>query len=279
MGSKTNQRNFIIALSIRHRGDWDRILDDIRKRAVPTDDELIAALSLRKGVKAITILDDEYPERLKHIQKPPFVIYCEGDASILTGGDSKVAAIIGDKRPSSYSSKAAARIAAEFADAKATVAAPFLKGIGESALAGAITAGGDAIAVLGCGLADADPEKMPALPAGTMAASGGRLLRISEYPDGTAWCAQGILAANRLVAGLSDAVVVAECEAHSSAVVTTALALDAGKDVYAVPQRAGAEGSYGNELIKRGAGLCESASDVTEGWSVAKTPASEWKFL
>lgn len=209
--------------------------------------------------RVVTVLDREYPEQLRHIARPPWVIYIRGDPAVLSVPS---VAVVGTRKPTAYGRRMADELAAGLASAGIVVVSGLARGIDGAAHLGALRTGGVTVAVLGSGLDRVYPPEHAAL-AERIVRSGGAI--VSEYPPGTLPRAGLFPERNRIIAGLSLGTVVVEASEQSGAMITASLAADAGREVFAVPGLAGAPTSRGVHLLLReGAKLTETVDDILQ---------------
>ncbi len=210
------------------------------------------------GVSVITCLDEAYPALLKEIHDPPMVLYVKG--KIPADQFSKVA-VVGSRKASFYGVRMAKSISAELAQAGVVVVSGLAEGIDSAAHEGALSGGGQTVAVLGGGLGKLYPPSNRKLF--EKIAENGAV--ISEYPMDMAPLAPYFAVRNRIIAGLSEATVVVEAQEKSGALITTDVALSEGRDVFAVPGNADSLNSKGtNNLLKQGAKPVTGAADILE---------------
>jgi len=212
------------------------------------------------GVCIVAVDAPEYPPLLREIYDPPAVLWVLGRLSGPEAGPPL--AIVGTRGASPQGRALARGMARDLAAAGATIVSGLARGIDAAAHEGALEAGGRTLAVLGSGVDRVYPPENGALAARI----GAHGAVISELPLGTAPFASNFPKRNRIIAGLCQAVVVVEAPKRSGALVTARLALDEGRDVFAVPGHPAAPGSAGtNALIRDGAVLVRGAGDVAEG--------------
>lgn len=214
----------------------------------------------RLGIQILTIQDAGYPQRLREIDTPPAVLYVKGTLPDL---DQEAAvAIVGARKASPYGIAAARKLGHDLARQGAVVVSGSAWGIDQAALQGAIQAGGRVVSVLGNGIDVIYPQGAQALYEDV--AKAGAVL--SEYPPGTEPRGAHFPVRNRLIAGLSLGVVVAEGTETSGSLITARWALEQGRDVFAVPGSIDSALSRGpNGLIRRGeAMLIQDAWDILE---------------
>jgi DNA processing protein len=213
------------------------------------------------GVQVVTCTDPAYPRQLREIYDPPAVLFAQGKVELLQG---VMVAMVGSRRASTYGMAAAERLAADLANAGIVVVSGMARGIDTAAHLGALNSAGGTVAVFGCGLDLIYPAENRKL-AERIAGDG---LLISEFPLGTPAHPQNFPIRNRIVSGLSEGVVVVEGMEYSGSLITARLALDQNREVFAVPGNITAKSSFGpNLLIKQGAQLVQSATDILDGLS------------
>jgi DNA processing protein len=220
--------------------------------------EVDAEMEKATGMNAaiITFQDPLFPGRLLHIYDCPFLLYVRGD---LEGMDVAVA-VVGSRKASAYGKYTTERLARELALKGVTVVSGMARGIDASAHRGALAVKGKTVAVLGSGLDVVYPSENEALYH-EIYGSGGAV--VTEYSFGTRPNAPNFPARNRIISGMSLGVVVVEATEKSGSLITARIALEQGRDVFAVPggiDEAGARGT--NRLIKEGAILVESVDDI-----------------
>ena len=209
---------------------------------------------LSSDMKLSFLWDDDYPERLKNIPDPPIGLFYYGQ---LPENNKLSVAIIGARQCSPYGVKTARELGEELGRNDVNVISGMAFGIDGISQKAAIEAGGKSYGVLGCGADICYPESNSDLYEMLMDNGG----IISTYPPGTPAVSRYFPPRNRIVSGLSDAVVVVEARARSGTLITVDMALDQGRDIYAVPGRIGDELSAGcNGLIGHGARVYLSPS-------------------
>jgi len=212
-------------------------------------------LLARSGATLITLNDSRYPPLLKELADAPPFLFLKGTLH----PNALAIALVGSRQASPYGINTATRLAGELAGQGATVVSGLARGIDAAAHRGALDAGGQTIGVLGCGIDVVYPAENRRLYA-EMAVNGAI---ISEFPSGTRPAAEHFPRRNRIISGLSQAVVVVEAAEKSGSLITAHYALEQGRDVFAVPGNVTQAGSRGtNWLIKQGAQLVETAADI-----------------
>jgi len=230
---------------------------------------------LEGNIKVLTLEDEEYPENLKNIYDPPPVLYIRGK---IEKSDQKALAIVGTRRASSYGLEIAKKLAGELAALGITIVSGMATGIDSAAHRGALEGKGRTIAVFGTGVDEIFPSQNKEL-AGQIAFAGAL---VSEFPLGTKGEKGNFPRRNRIISGLSLGVIVVEGHYDSGAMITAKLALDQGREVFAVPGNVQLDQSKGPHwLIKQGAKLVESVQDVLDELRMvmpAKMPNDELRM-
>lgn len=201
----------------------------------------------RLGMDVRTWDDADYPERLTHLHDPPPVLFLRGRAAL---AHEKTVAVVGARRSTERAREVAERIGFRAAAAGRTVVSGLALGVDGAAHRGALSAGGSTLAVLGRGADAAYPATHRRLFDRIVE----RGLVVSEFLPGTPPLPHHFPRRNRILAALSDVVVVVEAARGSGALSTTRHALDLGKDVWAVPGPIDTPACLGsNEMIRDGA--------------------------
>src|SRR5579884_2803752 len=213
---------------------------------------------MKAGAELISLHDRRYPVRLREIFDPPLVLFAIGRSELL---HSHAIAVVGTRNPTPYGVAAAERLSADLARAGLSIVSGMARGIDTAAHKACLRENGDTIAVLGCGvdvLYPADNRKL-------YEDIGKRGLLVSEFPLGAPAYPQNFPIRNRIVSGLSLGVVIVEGAQHSGSAITAKLAMDQGREVFAVPGNITSKMSWGpNLLIKSGgAKLVQEWSDIT----------------
>jgi DNA processing protein len=210
-----------------------------------------------------------FPRALGAIFDPPAGLFVRGPAP-LELLDRPAVAVVGARACSPYGAHVARMLGRDLAAAGLVVISGLARGVDGAAHRGALESGGTTVAVLGCGI-DRDYPATHADLARRIAESG---LIVSEYPPGVAPAPWRFPARNRIIAGLTAAVVVVEARARSGALITADLALEEGREVFAVPGEITSSLSEGtNELVRLGATPLLRASDVLERFGIAAVAA------
>ncbi len=210
------------------------------------------------GADVVTYDDPFYPELLKQLTDPPPVLYVLGRKELLL---TRGVAMVGSRAATTYGQRVAFSFAGSLADLGLTVVSGLALGIDAQSHAGALSRGGNTIAVLGCGLDVVYPRQNNSLYQ-RVAKHG---LLVSEYPSGTRPEGFRFPARNRIIAGLSRGVVVVEAAKKSGSLITAQMALDYNREVFAVPGQVDSFKSEGaHYLLQQGAKLVQRVEDIVE---------------
>ena len=220
------------------------------------------------GAVVVTMSDPRYPQPLREIFDPPVVLFARGRVELL---QSLAVAVVGTRRPTPYGLAVAERISGDLAHAGLTIVSGMARGIDTASHRGALAAGGDTVAVLGCGVDVVYPAENRKLAA-ELAVKG---LIVSEFPMGSVAFPQNFPIRNRIISGISLGVLVVEGAQYSGSAITAKLAMDQGREVFAIPGNITNKLAWGpNLLIKQGARLVQDWNDV-----VSELPAESRRHL
>ena len=224
---------------------------------------------MREQERYIRRTDEEFPEKLRQIKNPPEGIYVRGQ---LPAEDKPTVAIIGARRCSTYGREMAEWFAGELAAAGVQVVSGMAAGVDGIAQRASLRAGGRSFGVLGCGTDICYPTDNRDLYE-TLQKCGGIL---SEYAPGTPPDAFHFPMRNRIISGISDAVLVVEAKERSGTLITVDFALEQGREVFVLPGRITDSLSAGcNRLLRQGAGIALSPKDIMEEMS----RQNKWKVM
>ncbi len=216
----------------------------------------------RQRVRLLTWDDAEYPARLQTIFDPPPVLYAKGRLEHL---QDVLIAIVGSRRATTYGRSVAEKLSRELVIKGVSIVSGLARGIDSAAHNGALKGGGRTVAVLGCGIDIVYPPENDRLY--SEICEHGVLL--SEFPMHSRPERGNFPARNRIISGLSLGTVVVEAGLQSGALITADMALEQGRDVFAVPGNITSPSSRGtNRLLKQGAQLVEHADDILHALSV-----------
>lgn len=229
-------------------GDWENLVDlaEEKRRLIDHD------------ITLVTLDDVNYPVALRAIHDPPFLLYMKGS---LTSADNAAIGVVGSRRMTHYGRDQAKKLSFQLARAGFSIVSGLARGIDTAAHEAALAANGRTIAVLGSGIGNVYPPENQAL-ADRIALSGAVL---SEFPVLYVPDKQSFPLRNRIVAGLSQGLLVVEAPVRSGSLITANQALEQGRAVFAVPgpiDRPTSEGCH--RLIQQGATLVCTAQDIID---------------
>lgn len=269
---------------LQHFGDvetaWNAPAQELRlaglgPKVIETFQQVRSSVSLERvwermqaqGIQVFTWEDETYPRRLKEIDQPPPVLYLRGS---LLPEDEWAVAIVGTRGITSYGRQVCAEIAGGLAHRGVAVVSGLARGVDAEAHKAALTAGGRTLAVLGSGVDQIYPPEHRQLAERII--SGGAL--ISDYAPGTPPDGINFPPRNRIISGMSLAVIVVEAGDHSGALITAEFAAEQGREVFAVPGNITAPKSVGcNRLVQQGARPYLKLEDVLETLDLASVQA------
>ena len=209
----------------------------------------------RKNITILTLVNDDYPEKLRYIDQPPLVLYAKGDLSLLK---SDSIAIVGARVPSFYGKDVTSLFSKKLAENGLTIISGLAMGVDKIAHESCLEVGGKTIAVLGNGFEHMYPALNVQL-ANQIEKNG--LLITEFYPTFKA-TSYSFPARNRIIAGLSKAVLLTEASEKSGSLYTRDFALEYGKEVFVVPGNITSSKSAGtNATIKAGQGQCVTSPE------------------
>lgn len=224
------------------------------KKENPAKKEIEKCVKL--GIKIITTEDEAYPEKLRNIFDPPLCLYYKGALPVK---DEVTIAVVGSRSATAFGKVNAGNISGNLASYGINIVSGMARGIDTHAHLGALKVSGRTTAVLGCGLDIIYPPENKKL----MEAICQNGAVISEFPLGTEPNSWNFPMRNRIISGLSSAVIVVEASDKSGSLITANCALEQGRDVFAMPGNTLSAVAKGvNRLIKEGARLVENAEDI-----------------
>lgn len=253
-----NGRNILIYLSIFFKGDWDLIYDELKKRRISKKDIENANINYDE-IKAITIIDEDYPKCFKTIEKPPFVLFYRGNKELLTTSGHRYLSVVGSRNSSMYGETVTKKIISNLSK-DTVIVSGLARGIDTKAHKEAINASLPTIAFLGGGIDLIYPKENEELYNDIVKHNG---LILSEYPFKEDPKKENFLFRNRLIAGISKCTLLVESKSRSGAYNTACYASVFGNNVACIPSSA-LEESNTNKLIKEGAYLVENALDLKD---------------
>lgn len=234
-------------------------LKNILHRKELVDPQKVWDKTREKDINLVTIDDKDYPKLLKEISSPPLALYIKGNRRLMS---QSCLAVVGTRALSSYGKEVLPAFVEPLSRSGLVIVSGLAQGIDALAHQFTLRAGGETIAVLGCGLDQVFPKINSGL-AKKILASGGLLT--SEYPIGALPYKQHFPARNRIIAGLCLGVFVIESRNPGGALITARYALEANREVFALPGPVNRPTSQGtNSLIQQGAKLVSTADDILE---------------
>ncbi|WNR46633.1 DNA-processing protein DprA [Paenibacillus roseipurpureus] len=212
----------------------------------------------RQAIQIVTRLDEDYPAQLQEIAQPPWVLYVKGDVKQLLRPHL---GIVGTRTPTLYGKRIAEEWGASLSRSGFSIVSGLARGIDSKAHIGALQGSGKTVAVLGCAINTIYPRENALLY--RQIEQGGAI--ISEYPIGTGMRPGMFPQRNRIIAGLSLGVMVVEAAEDSGSLITVEFAVDASRDVFAVPGPIHSRQSSGvHKLLKDGAKLVTRVEEIVE---------------
>lgn len=224
------------------------------------------SLLSRESIRLVTRADKSYPDRLKNFDELPLAIYCRGRTTLLK--NPKTVGIVGTRKASQYGIAQATAISKQLSVCGYTVISGLAVGIDAASHKAALDAGGETIAVLGTPIDRIYPAQNEVLARRILES---RSLIVSEYPPKIKTEKYHFVFRNRIIAALSDIVIIVEAPERSGALVTAGYAMEYGKDVYVVPADINKPSFLGsNRLIGQGAFILTSVNDFLENIGLDK---------
>ena len=245
----------VLYFSLKYDGSFQDIYNALMNKE-KVDENL--KYELKKGLKChyTTIFSEDYPEMLKQINCPPFVLYYYGNLSLVKG---KTMGVVGMRDVSQYGIHATETFVDELTKADYVIVSGMARGVDSVAHRCAIEAQGKTVAVLGTGIEYCYPRENKELYEELKQ----NHLVMSEYPFHVAPQKKLFPFRNRIVSGLSLGILITEARQKSGTMITAGYALEQGKEVYCIPSRFDDYDGC-NELIKQGAKLVLNVEDIIE---------------
>ncbi len=215
----------------------------------------------KKNVRILTIDDERYPRQLQNLYNPPIVLYTFGDLECIDANISIT--VVGSRKATREGLDIAKAISQNLAACGVTIISGLARGIDTNAHIGALEAGGKTVAVLGCGINVVFPKENRRLM--EQIYKNGCI--ITEFPPNSEPLAWHFPLRNRIVAALSRGTIVVEAGERSGSLITASLALNLGKDVFAVPGPGSKENCGCNALVRDGAKPITNALEVLEEYA------------
>lgn len=240
--------------------------DEISKMMFLKDDTYLKTYyeNLKEqNITALTLFSNDYPNLLKEIDYPPLVLYCKGDISLL---NSKCLAIVGTRRPTRYGRETTYMFSSNLARSGLTIVSGLADGVDTEAHRAALDVKGKTIAVLGCGVNEIYPVSNSGLAKEVIKHG----LLISEYKPNEKPQSYYFPARNRIIAGLSEGVLITEAGEKSGSMHTKNYALDYNRSLYVVPGRINDAYSKGCNLIIKNlqASMVLNPQDILQNYNL-----------
>lgn len=234
-----------------------RDTDSLRAVSLGQAEEIISYCE-KKGYRLVDFYSESYPEVLRNIDRPPLLLYCMGDVSVMSSEYS--ISVVGTRHPTAYGMNFTRAVCSELAASGFTIISGFALGIDSAAHYTALKCGAPTIAVLGCGLEYSYPRENDRFKS-AIAHNG---LVLSEYMPSSRPDNWKFPQRNRILSGLGRAALVVEAGARSGSLVTAKIAAEQGRDVFCMPPAdVFGEGYAGNIMLLRdGAFPAFDASDI-----------------
>lgn len=245
----------LLYFSLKYSGDFDLIY-----QALKTKEEVDQALKeqLFKQLKCsyTTLISKNYPDTLKQITCPPFVLFYYGDLSLI---NDKCIGVVGKRKSSEYGNYATEYLVKQLVNEQYTIVSGMALGIDAVAHQSAINNDGKTIAILGSGIDYCYPKRNQKLYNDLKE----NHLIMSEYPGELVPQKMNFPRRNRIISGLSESILVTEADKRSGTMITVGHALEQGKDIYCIPARIN-DANGCNYLIQQGAKLVMNVGDIID---------------
>ncbi len=236
----------------------DQMLQALEERSLGQAEKILMDCAA-KGIAVLTLQDQNYPAKLKNTYDPPIVLYYKG--RLPDWEKTPIIGIVGTRKSTPYGMRAARRFGGQITACGGAVVSGGAVGIDTMALEGALDAGGTAICVLGCGV----DVSYPARNKGLFEEITGRGCLISEYPPRSEPLSWHFPRRNRIISGISNGVLVVEAPQKSGALITARLAMEQGREVFAVPGNVDMESCTGSNALLQDYGIA-----ALSGWDVMR---------
>ena len=236
----------------------EKDIERLKKAKKTVNLEMQWEKSVKKKIKFVPYFSDDYPKKMKVITDPPYALYVLGS---LPDENVKSAAIVGARNCTSYGEQMALQYGKCLGHAGVQVISGMARGIDGAGQRGALNGDGTTFAVLGCGVDVCYPRENIGLYMDIQKKGG----IISEFPPGTEPLARNFPMRNRIISGLAEWILVIEAKEKSGSLITADMALEQGRDIYALPGMVTEPLSCGcNRLIRQGAGILLNEEDLLE---------------
>lgn len=257
------RNDFLLAFAYREKGDWRKILNDLKRKVPISEEEIHASYRKLKG-DAILFRDPDYPSKLEGISYPPFCLFTAGNKDLLKA--ERILGVVGSRNCSDYGKRMAEKILEELLekDPSIVLCSGCAQGADAVAMRTAMKRGTPVIGVSGAGIDSVYPSSCQDIYEYCRGKKG---LLLSEYPLETPPDSDHFPMRNRLLVGLCDALLVIEGEEKSGTSISVNYAIDQGKDVLSIPRNADDSKTLTNKLIRDGASPALSGEDVLSAFS------------
>lgn len=246
----------LLYFSLLHQGDWFKIFNSIKNKE-KFDKARLELMKQNLVSNYVTILSSSYPASFRQLEQPPYVIYFQGNYSLVNHLNR--IAIVGSRIASDYGISSTKKLVSDLVAKDYLIISGLAKGIDATAHQMVLNLKGSTIGIVGQGIDLPYPKENANLYLDLIKNG----LILSEYPDGVVPSRNNFPSRNRLIANLSKAIVITEAKVNSGTLTTVRHGLNYGKEIFCVPYPIG-EQSACNILIKQGAKLVESVSDIIE---------------
>ena len=246
--------------------NYEELADGIKNFNETTFFEILDS----RGVKCLTIYSPKYPKRLQRLAQPPYVLYYIGNIDLL---NTNIVAMVGTRNPSTYGKIVTQKFAKALAQEGLTIVSGMASGIDKLSHEGALEVNGNTIAVLGGGF----DHIFPAMNANLFKEICEKGLVLSEYFLTVSPTKYTFPARNRIIAALSDYIIITEAGRKSGSLYTMEFGAEIGVDTYCVPGNVTNELSYAtNELIKKGLAACITCpEDMLSLFGIKQAPTKK----
>ena len=245
----------------------------VKYKSLTYIEEIIEKL-IKLNIDYVSIDDKNYPKNLKHIYRPPKILYYKGNIKIVN--EKLSIAMVGSRKCTQYGSNYAKVMGKKLSDNNINIVSGLALGIDSYSHRGCIDGKSNAIAVLGSGVDNVLPKSNIKL--GEKILENGGVI-ISEFKEGSTVYPSNFVQRNRIISGISDGVFVVEAAKKSGALITVDYALEQGKNVFSLPGNINSIMSQGcNNIINQGAKLVSDIEDILEEYNIEYINDNNQKF-
>ncbi|WP_285944889.1 DNA-processing protein DprA [Thomasclavelia cocleata] len=244
----------LLYFSLKYNGNFDEIYNAVKNKE-QVNDELKKGLFKKLKSNYTTIISKDYPQTLKKIMCPPFVLFYYGNLDLV---NSKCIAIAGSTNPSDYGKEVTGKIVEGLSKENFTTVAGLGIGIEKIVHKNSIYTKGNSIAVLGSGIDYCYPKQNINLYQEMKI----NHLILSEYPYNISQTKEKLIHRKRIITGLSEILLVTESKEKGNAIINAGFALEQGKEIFAIPSPINSVFQGTNDIIKNGGSLLNSIEDI-----------------